>query len=189
MSEWRDAVEVPPREPGAAPPAFVDSLPEHRRQRVAFKLGGRRYRAWVTERRTHADGRESVHLMVWPVLPDGRRRAWFWWSTDVFEVRASVTAVSPVEMQLQNGDVMRIRRGEVPHDQIPKYEGFEPGQQPRVQVRVGGRWHDAVVWYKIRHRDGRHAVQAKVTFLEGDDFPVTYWRTYWWNPDAIRVVR
>ncbi|MDX3095473.1 hypothetical protein PV703_05615 [Streptomyces sp. ME01-24h] len=68
-------------------------------------------------------------------------------------------------------------------------ESFPPGQQPQVQVRVGGQWHDGVVWHKIRYRDGRHAVQVKVTFLEGDGFPVVYWRTYWWSPDAIRVVR
>ncbi|WP_431962932.1 hypothetical protein [Actinacidiphila sp. bgisy160] len=54
--------------------------------------------------------------------------------------------------------------------------------------RVGGQWHDGVVWHKIRYRYGRHAVQVKVTFLEGEGFPVVYWRTYWWNPDAIRVV-
>lgn len=72
----------------------------------------------------------------------------------MFEVRASATTVSPVEQQLLDGDAVRIRRGEVPPDQIPKYESFEPGQQSRVQVRVGGRWHDGVVWHKIRYGVG-----------------------------------
>jgi hypothetical protein len=156
---------------------------------VAFQLDGRVYRAAVTERSEHCDGREAVHLLLWPALPDGRRRAWFWWDPAAFEVRASVTAVSPAEQQPLDGYAVRIRPGEVPPDQIPTYESFEPGQQPRVHVRVGGRWHDGVVWHKIRYRDGRHAVQVKVTFLEADGFPVAYWRTYWWNPDAIRVVR
>lgn len=65
-----------------------------------------------------------------------------------------MTAVSPMEKQLLDGDVVRIRRVDVPPDQIPKYEGFEPGRQPRVQIRVGGQWHDGVVWHKIRYRDG-----------------------------------
>ncbi|MFF3257245.1 hypothetical protein ACFYWP_41180 [Actinacidiphila glaucinigra] len=90
-----------------------------------------------------------------------------------------MTSVSPFEKQLRDGDAVRVRRSEVPHDQIAQYESFEPGQQPRVQVRVGGQGHDGVVWHKIRYRDGRHAVQVKVTFVEGDD---------WWNPEAIRVV-
>lgn len=94
-----------------------------------------------------------------------------------------------VEQHLLHGDAVRVHYGEVPPDQVPKYEGFASWQKPQVQVRVGGRWHDGVVWYKIRYWDGRHAVQVKMTFLEGDDFPVVCWRTYWWNPDAIRVVR
>jgi hypothetical protein len=187
VNEWRDAVEVPPREPGE-PPVYVEPIPEYRRQRVAFQLDGRLYRAAVTERREYRDGREAAHLLLWPALPDGRRRAWFWWDPAVFEVRASVTGVSPVETQLLHGDVVRLRRGDVPPNQIPKYESFEPGRQPRVRVRVSGQWHDGVVWHKIQYRDGRHAVQVKVTFLEGDGFPVVYWRTYWWDPDAIRVV-
>ncbi|MFF3257246.1 hypothetical protein ACFYWP_41185 [Actinacidiphila glaucinigra] len=78
MGDWRDAVEVPPRE-SEEPPVYVELMPAHRRQRVAFQLDGRLYRAAVTERREHADGRDAVHLMLWPALPDGRRRAWFWW--------------------------------------------------------------------------------------------------------------
>ncbi|WP_326581649.1 hypothetical protein OIE69_43540 (plasmid) [Actinacidiphila glaucinigra] len=187
MNDWRDAVEAPPWEPGE-PPACVEPIPEYPRQRVHFQLDGRLYRAAVMERREHADGRKAVHLMLWPTLSDGQRKAWFWWDPEVFEVRAPVTALSPVEGQLLDGDVVRVPRGKVPHDQIPKYESFQPGQQPQVQVRVGGHWHDGVVWHKIRYRDGRHAVQVKVTFLEGDGFRVVYWRTYWWNPDAIRVV-
>jgi hypothetical protein len=35
----------------------------------------------------------------------------------------------------------------------------------------------------------RYAVQAKGTFLEGDGFHVVYWRTYWWHPKGICVVR
>ncbi|MGW3243199.1 hypothetical protein [Streptomyces sp. NPDC001070] len=82
MNEWRDAVEMTPREP---PPAFTESLPDHRRQRVALQIDGRRHRASVAERREYADGRVAVHLTLWPALRDGRRRAWFWWDPEVFE--------------------------------------------------------------------------------------------------------
>ncbi|MDX2703364.1 hypothetical protein PV350_10900 [Streptomyces sp. PA03-6a] len=140
---------------------YVEPVPEYRRQGVGFQLDGRLYRGAVTERREPPDGRVAVHVLLWPALPK----------------------------QLLDGDVVRIRRGDVPPDRIPKYESLEPGLQPRVQVRVGGQWHDGVVWHKIRYRDGRHAVQVKVAFLEGDGFPVVYWHTYWWNPDAIRLVR
>ncbi|MFJ4851765.1 hypothetical protein [Streptomyces sp. NPDC088733] len=128
-------------------------------------------------------------MTLWPALSDGRRTAWFWWDLDLCEIRASGMATSPVEHALVDGDAVRVHPGGVPPDQVPTYRGYEPGQQPRVQVRVGGRWHDGRVWHTIRYRDGRHAVQVKMTFLEGDDWPVVYWRTYWWNPRAIRVMR
>lgn len=110
---------------------------------MAFQLDGRVYRAAVTERSEHCDGREAVHLLLWPALPDGRRRAWFWWDPAVFEVRASVTAVSPVEQQPLDGDAVRIRPGEVPPDQIPTYElrvraaapGARPGWRPMARRR------------------------------------------------------
>lgn len=72
VNDWRDVAEVPPREPGE-PPAYIELIPEFCQPRVAFQLHGRLCRGAVTERREPSDGREAVHLLLWPVLPSGRR--------------------------------------------------------------------------------------------------------------------
>lgn len=100
----------------------------------------------------------------------------------------SLLGTSPIEERFHDGDAVRVHRTDVEPNDVGRYQGFDTWMQPRVQVRVGGQWHDALVWHKIRYKDGRHAVQCKVTFLEGDNWPVIYWRTYWWNPAAIRVM-
>jgi hypothetical protein len=82
------------------------------------------------------------------------------------EVGAMVTAVSLAKPQLLGRGAVRIRRSAVLPEQTLQFEIFEPGQQVQVQVWVGGRRHDGVVWHKIRYWDGRHAVRVKVTFLE-----------------------
>ncbi|MEU0181469.1 DUF6233 domain-containing protein [Streptomyces sp. NPDC006207] len=188
MSDWRDAVEVPPRRPGdgAEPVAVTEAYPEHNRPRVKLQIAGHPYRAIAAERREHPDGRVALHLTLWPALPDGRRRAWFYW--DDAGMRMESRAVSPVEEQLLDGDVVRVHHEDLPTG-VPgaDVEAYPSDRRPRVEVRVGGQWHQATVFVKFRHADGRVTLLMRVCFLEADGWPVHYWRRYWWSSEAIRV--
>ncbi|MEU0184166.1 DUF6233 domain-containing protein [Streptomyces sp. NPDC006207] len=191
MSDWRDAEEVPPRRPGAGaePVAFTEAYPEHDRPRVYLQIAGRRHRAIAAERREYPDGRVGLHLIVWPALPGGRRRAWFFWDEATMRIE-SRAARSPVEEGLLDGDVVRMHHEDLPKGvPSPDVEAYPSDRRPLVEVRVGGQWHQATVFTKFRHHDGRVTLQMRVCFLEGDGWPVHYWRTYWWSPEAIRVAR
>lgn len=163
----------------------------HRRPRVDLRIEGGLYRGLATERRDYPDGRIALHLTLWPALPDGTRRAWYYWHPDAMRMVSSGSATSPIEEHPQPGDAIRVRPGDRPHDAdrippIPETRQYTGANRPQLRVRVGGQWHPAVLHVRLRHADGRHQLIVRICFQE-DDWPVWYWRTYWWNPDAIRL--
>jgi hypothetical protein len=164
---------------------------QHRRPRVDIHIGRGLYRGLVTERRDYPGGRIALHLTLWPALPDGTRRAWYYWHPQAMRMVSSGSATSPIEEHVQPGDAIRVRPGDRPHDAdrippIPESRQYSGDQRPQLRVRVGGQWHDALLHIRQRDADGRVSLIVRICFVE-DDWPVWYWRTYWWNPDAIRL--
>ena len=66
---------------------------------------------------------------------------------------------------------------------------FPYGREPLLWVRTGGAWRWAIVRAKHTYADGRVAVQTEVTMPTPDGPDGNFVRTYWWNPDRMRVIR
>jgi hypothetical protein len=168
----------------------VHAYPLRRRPRIDLRIGPHGYRGIATERRDYPDGRIALRLLLYPAPPDGERIRWYYWHPDAMRVSSSASATSSWEERPQPGDAVRVRherRGDgdcIPP--IPETRQYVGADRPQLRVRVGGQWHPAVLHIRIRLADGRHQLTLRVCFQE-DDWPVWYWRTYWWNPEAIRL--
>lgn len=190
MSDWREAERVPPRQPGEPVPV-VHVYEQHRRPRCDIHIGRGLHRGLATERRDYPDGRIALHLTLWPALPDGARHAWYYWHPQAMRMVSSLNATSPIEENVQPGDAVRVRPGDRPRDgdcipPIPETRQYSGDQRPQLRVRVGGQWHDALLHIRQRDADGRVSLTVRACFVEAD-WPVWYWRTYWWDPEAIRL--
>lgn len=180
MTEKPNAVEVPRWTPHDGAPPYVHYYGDHDYLKVNVRIAGNMHRAVATERRDYRDGRQALHLALWPALGDGRRRVWVWWDPEA--VRVSAHGTSPAEAQAHEGDARRVPlRGEPgPAPSVLRLSG----RPTPIRVRVGGQWHDAEIHTRLTFKDGRQAVQCRVTFVEGG-WPIKYWRHYWWDPEAF----
>ncbi|MFC1410523.1 hypothetical protein ACEZCY_14795 [Streptacidiphilus sp. N1-12] len=57
---------------------------------------------------------------------------------------------------------------------------------PMLWIYTEGRWRSAVVRARHRYPDGRTAYQVAIELDRTRD---THYRTYWWDPACMRIIR
>ncbi|MFD5786744.1 hypothetical protein ACFWH1_08915 [Streptomyces sp. NPDC127037] len=181
----RDAVALTPAEQDLAP-LTERAYPARREPAVRVQVAGRERRAAALRRRDYPGGRTAFLLGLWPARQEPAAeggRLWFW--ADEHAMWFTALHEHPAEAQPVPGDVRPVRYGPDGFSTTPPALTRCTGPGARLLIRVGGRWNPAHALLRARFREG-DALAVRIVLTE-DGWPMTYPRTYWWDPAAIRT--
>ncbi|MCX4444894.1 hypothetical protein ACFWNC_26715 [Streptomyces sp. NPDC058369] len=181
----RDAVELTRAEQDLGP-LTERTYPTRREPAARVQVAGRERRAAALRRRDYPDGRTAFLLGLLPaqkapVAAGGR--VWVW--ADEYAMWFTALHEHPAEAQPVSGDARPVRYGPEGFSATPPALTRCTGPKARLLIRVGGRWNPAHALVRARFREG-HALAVRIVLTE-NGWPMTYPRTYWWDPAAIRT--
>ncbi|MGX1907678.1 hypothetical protein ACWIID_02260 [Streptomyces phaeochromogenes] len=183
MSDSRDAEEAPLPVP-ARPPHWRESLFMHTGLQATLHWSGRRQVCNVQDIRDQVDRTRALLVIVdWP--RPSIRMAWVRWDPDRMSLEYTATKVrAAVEAEPCEGDAALMGR-----DQLHCLNGEPIMYQPirKVEVRIGGRWHDAQLQSRHEGLGGQSVVRVRPWIYEQQwSACVAYRRFYCWDPATIR---
>ncbi|MEU9535865.1 hypothetical protein AB0D00_26600 [Streptomyces sp. NPDC048213] len=183
----RDAVELTRAEQDLAPLA-EHAYQERREPVVRVQVAGRERRAAALLRRDYTDGSTAFLLGLLPAQKPPAAaggRMWVW--ADEHAMWFTALHAHPAEAQPVPGDARPVRYGPNGHSATPPALTRCTGPGARLLIRVDGRWNPAHAILRVRLREG-DALAVRIVLAE-DGWPMTYHRTYWWDPATIRTPR